>query len=236
VRVPVAAGRREVIVTFLAKAASLANGKREPFGRPFPRGLNIPEGRYGSYLRRVDISGPYEATGPGHTASRERIFVCRPAAEQAGVSADAESCAAEILGRVVRRAYRRPVGPADVAPFVAFYREAHAEQGSFDDGIQVALKAVLVSPEFLFRVARDPPGATPGSVYGIDDVELASRLSFFLWSSIPDDELLSAAERGALGEPAELERQVRRMSADPAPMRSSAISRASGFTCATSTP
>jgi mono/diheme cytochrome c family protein len=215
VRVPVAAGRREVAITFVDKAASIPTGKREPFGRPFPRGLNIPEGRYGSYLRRVEIAGPYDATGPGRTASRERIFVCRPAADEPHVTEDAESCAKTILGSVVRRAYRRPVTGTDVEPFVAFYRAAHADEGSFDGGIQVALKAVLVSPEFLFRVERDPEGAAPGSVYRIGDVELASRLSFFLWSSIPDDELLLAAERGALGQSAELERQVRRMIADP---------------------
>jgi hypothetical protein len=212
VRVPVAAGRHEVIVTFLDKAASVPNGKREPFGRPFPRGLGIPEGRYGSYLRRVEISGPYEAQGPGQTASRERIFVCRPEADD---SVDAEKCATAILANAVRRAYRRPVGDADVGPFVAFYRDGHAAAGNFDAGIQLALKALLVSPEFLFRVAKDPADAVPGSLYRIDDVELASRLSFFLWSSIPDDELLAAAERGALRRPAELERQVRRMIADP---------------------
>src|SRR6185436_9796059 len=215
VRVPVAAGQHEVTIAFLDKAASLPAGKREPFLRPFPRGLNIPEGRFGSYLRRVEIAGPYDTKGPGRTASRDRIFVCRPAAEEPTVSAEAEGCAKTILATVVRRAYRRPVDDADLAPFVALYRAAHSDERSFDGGIQVALKAVLVSPEFLFRVERDPAGAAAGSVYRIDDVELASRLSFFLWSSIPDDELLLAAERGALGRPAELERQVRRIIGDP---------------------
>ncbi|RPI61513.1 MAG: DUF1592 domain-containing protein, partial [Lysobacterales bacterium] len=215
VRVPVAAGRREVTVAFLDKAASVPTGKREPFLRPFPRGLNIPEGRYGSYLRYVEIGGPYDATGPGQTASRERIFVCRPGTEQPAPTREAERCAKTILASLVRRAYRRPVGDAEVAPFLEFYRAGHVEAGSFDDGIQVALKAVLVSPEFLFRVAQDPAGAAPGSLYRIDDVALASRLSFFLWSSIPDDELLRVAERGALHDPAELERQVRRMIGDP---------------------
>jgi Protein of unknown function (DUF1592)/Protein of unknown function (DUF1588)/Protein of unknown function (DUF1587)/Protein of unknown function (DUF1585)/Protein of unknown function (DUF1595) len=215
VRVPVAAGRREVTVAFLDKAASVPTGKREPFLRPFPRGLNIPEGRYGSYVRHVQISGPHDATGSGQTASRERIFVCRPATEQVTVTAESESCAKTILAGLGRRAYRRPVGDADVAPLVDFYRGGHDEAGSFDGGIQLALKAVLVSPEFLFRVAQDPPDAAPGSLYRIGELELASRLSFFLWSSIPDDELLRAAERGALGKPAELERQVRRMIADP---------------------
>ncbi len=214
VRVPVAAGRREVTLAFLDKAASVPNGKREPFLRPFPRGLNIPEGRYGSYLRRVEISGPYHATGPGRTESRAKIFVCRPADAPAATAAT-EQCAKSILANLARRAYRRPVGDADVEPLLGFYRSAHADLGSFDDGIQVALKALLVSPEFLFRIERDPADAAPGSLYPIGDIELASRLSFFLWSSIPDEALLEAAERGALGKPAELERQVRRMIADP---------------------
>jgi hypothetical protein len=215
VRVPVAAGRREVAIAFLDKAASIPAGKREPFLRPFPRGLNIPEGRYGAYLRRVEISGPYDAIGPGNTESRERIFTCRPATDEGAATPEAESCATTILASLARRAYRRPVGAADVAPLVDFYRAGQADAGSFDGGVQLALKALLVSPEFLFRLERDPPGAAPGSLYPLGDVELASRLSFFLWSSIPDDELLAAAERGALKKPRELERQVRRMIADP---------------------
>jgi hypothetical protein len=217
VRVPVLAGRRAVTLTFLDKAASIPNGKREPFLRPFPRGLNIPEGRYGSYLRRVEISGPYDATGPGNTASRERIFICRPGADERAATPASEACAQTILATLARRAYRRPVDDVDVAPLLDFYRTGHADTGGFDGGIQVALKALLVAPEFLFRIERDPRGAgrAADSVYRIDDLELASRLSFFLWSSIPDDDLLVAAERGALGKSAELERQVRRMLADP---------------------
>jgi hypothetical protein len=215
VRVPVAAGRREVAITFLGKAASLPTGKREPFLRPFPRGLNIPEGRYGSYLRRVEIAGPFDAKGSGQTASRERIFQCRPSTDERAATPETDACAKNILAGLARRAYRRPVGDADVAPLLDFYRAGHSDEGSFDAGIQVALKALLVSPEFLFRLERDAPDAAPSSLYRIGDIELASRLSFFLWSSIPDDELLRAAERGVLGKPAELERQVRRMIADP---------------------
>jgi len=215
VRVPVKAGRREVAVTFLAKASTLVTTAREPFLRPFPRGLNIPEGRFGSYLRRVEISGPYEPEGPGQTASRERVFACRPDSEQRAPTPDAEACAKTLLATLARRAFRRPVADVDVAPLLDFYRLGHAEEGSFDSGIQVALKALLMSPEFLFRIEQDPPGVAPGTSYRLSDVELASRLSFFLWSSIPDDELLSLAERGTLHKPAELERQVRRMIADP---------------------
>jgi len=214
VRVPVEAGRREVTFAFLDKAASIPTGRRQPFLHPFPRGLNIPEGRYGSYLRNVEISGPYDAKGPGQTASRDRIFTCRPTGDVA--AREAEACASEILASLARRAYRRPVRDDDLAPLLAFYRAGAGDgtQGGFDGGIQVALKALLVSPEFLFRVDRDPPGVAPGSLYRVGDVELASRLSFFLWSSIPDDELLAAAERGELGKPTELERQLRRMIAD----------------------
>jgi hypothetical protein len=215
VRVPVKAGRREVAVTFLGKASTLVTATREPFERPFPRGLNIPEGRYGSYLRSVEIGGPYEAKGPGQTASRERIFVCRPGSEQRSPTPDAEACAQSILSALARRAFRRPIVDEDVAPLLDFYRLGHEEEGSFDGGIQVALKALLMNPELLFRLEQDPPGMAPGAAYRISDVELASRLSFFLWSSIPDDELLALAERGALRKPAELERQVRRMIADP---------------------
>src|SRR5690606_25146202 len=126
----------------------------------------------------------------------------------------AEDCAREILSTLARRAYRRPVNDDDLAPLLAFYRDG-AATGGFDAGIQLALKRLLVSPEFLFRVERDPADADPGTLYALDDFSLASRLSFFLWSSIPDDELLAAAERGALRDDAELTRQVRRMLADP---------------------
>ena len=215
VRVPVKAGRREVAVTFLGQASTLQTAAREPFLRPFPRGLNIPEGRFGSYLRRVEISGPYDAEGPGETASRERVFACRPQAATHEATDETAACAEKILAGLARRAFRRPVVTSDIAPLVGFYRLGHAQESTFDAGIQVALKALLVSPEFLFRIEQDPAGVVPGATYRISDVELASRLAFFLWSSIPDDELLRLAERNALHEPAELERQARRMIADP---------------------
>jgi hypothetical protein len=214
IRVPVQAGRREVGVTFLAKSGALATDKRELFLRPFPRGLNIPEGRTGSYLRRVEISGPYAATGPGQTASRERIFICRPDTETELPTPQTQACAGAIFKRLARQAFRRPVDATDIEPLLDFYREGHTSEASFDGGIQVALKALLMSPEFLFRNQQDPPDAAPGSVYAVSDIELASRLSFFLWSSLPDEELLAAAEAGRLREPMVLERQVLRMIAD----------------------
>ena len=215
VRVPVEAGRREVTLTFIDKTGALVTQKREPFLYPFPRGFNMDEQRSGPYLRRVEIGGPYSATGPGETASRERVFACRPASEEPGPTPQSEGCAETIIAGLARRAFRRPVDAADIDPLVEFYRGGHEEERSFDGGIQVALKALLMSPEFLFRMEQDPPDAAPGASYRVGDVELASRLSFFLWSSIPDEDLLSTAERGSLREPAELERQVRRMIADP---------------------
>jgi hypothetical protein len=215
VRVPVRAGRREVTVAFLDKAGALVTRKREPFLHPFPRGFNMDEQRTGAYLRRVEISGPYDAAGPGQTASRERIFICRPAAEMPEPTPESRECAAAIIAGLARRAFRRPVGEADVEPLLEFYRFGHNEARSFDGGVQVALKALLMSPEFLFRMEQDPRDAAPGASYRVGDFELASRLSFFLWSSIPDDALLGAAEQGVLRERAELRRQVRRLIADP---------------------
>ena len=162
-------------------------------------------------VERVEIAGPHDATGPGDTPSRRKLFTCRPAAESA---ADAERCAREILATLARRAYRRPVTGDDVATLMPFYEAGRAERG-FEGGIQKALERLLVAPEFLFRVERDPVDIPAGAAYRLTDLELASRLSFFLWSGIPDDELLRVAEQGRLTEPDVLERQVRRMLADP---------------------
>jgi hypothetical protein len=209
VRVPVSAGTHAVTATFIARTAALDETARLPFDRPYPAGVNIPETRTGAYLRALEISGPYTASGAGDTASRRRIFSCRP---PPGDAAAAERCAHEILGSLARRAFRRPVTSDDIEPLAAFYREGSG--AGFDAGIQLALKRLLVSPEFLFRIEREPAGVDPGAVYPVSDMTLASRLSFFLWSSIPDDELLATAERGELRDSAVLERQVRRMLAD----------------------
>ena len=159
-------------------------------------------------IDRVEISGPYDGTVPDETPSRSKVLVCRP-----DVASDERSCARQILETLARRAYRRPVTDADIDPLLDFHAEGRA-QGTFDDGIERAIEALLVSPHFLLRVEQDPAGAAPGTIYRLSDLELASRLSFFLWSSLPDDELLAAAEAGRLREPAVLERQVRRMLAD----------------------
>ena len=209
VRVPVEAGVRDVTVTFIARTAALDETPRLPFQRPYPAGVNIPETRTGSYLRSVEIAGPYDATGAGDTLeSRTRLFACEPTAP---VDVD---CAATILRPVVRLAYRRPVTDIDVDPLLDFFREGAAADG-FDAGLTLAIKRLLLAPEFLFRIEQDPPGVAPGTAYSLSDISLASRLSFFLWSSVPDTKLLDLAEAGTLGDPEVLEREVRRMLADP---------------------
>jgi hypothetical protein len=162
-------------------------------------------------VANVSIVGPIDATGPGDTPSRRKIFVCSPAS-----TAEEPACAATILKTLARRAYRRPVGDGDpaLATLLEFYEDGRA-LGSFDSGIQHALARVLVDPEFVFRFEKEPSDLAAGATYRLGDFELASRLSFFLWSSIPDDALLAAAEAGELARPATLEREVRRMLADP---------------------
>jgi mono/diheme cytochrome c family protein len=162
-------------------------------------------------ISQITIAGPFNARGPGDTPSRRRLYVCTPK-----VVAEESSCAARILNTLATRAYRRPVpqsGP-EMETLLEFYRTGR-ESGSFDSGIQRAVARVLVDPNFLFRFEREPAGVAPGTPFRLSDLELASRLSFFLWSSIPDDELRDAAVRGQLKNPAVLERQVRRLLADP---------------------
>ncbi len=219
VRVAVTAGPRDLGVTFIQNASSILETERQPLQSHFNETRHP---RLTPAVYQVTITGPYEAKGANDTPSRQRIFVCRPGAANPGdadgeATADAaetEACATEILSTLMRRAYRRPVAPADLETPMAFFREGRAAAG-FDAGIERALSAVLIDPEFLFRVEVDASDAAPGTPYRVGDLELASRLSFFLWSSIPDDELLDAAERGVLSDPDELERQTRRMLTDP---------------------
>jgi hypothetical protein len=156
----------------------------------------------------ISIAGPFNVLGPGATPSRDKIFVCHPT-----VAAEEQACAERIIAGLARRAYRRPIAADDLPQLIALYRQG-AGTGGFESGVRLAMQKILVSPEFIFRVELDPANAPPGSVHRITDIELASRLSFFLWSSIPDDELLAVAERGGLSDPAVLEGQVRRMLAD----------------------
>jgi mono/diheme cytochrome c family protein len=201
IRVPVKAGARELAATFL-KDTLVKEGIIE-------RVRDDVVQTYFEGVGSITVAGPFNVQGPGETVSRERIFVCRPSS-----AADEQACATKILTNLAHRAYRRPVGADDMTPLLALYKTG-AQNGGFESGVRLALQKVLVSPDFLFRAEVDPPGAAPGTIYSISDTELASRLSFFLWSSIPDDQLLAVAESGRLSDPSVLQAQVKRMMADP---------------------
>ena len=205
-RIPVSAGPHTFGAAFLQKNSALIESERQPYQAQFNQDRHP---RQQPAVHSVSISGPFAPTGAGDTPSRRRIFACRPA-----TAADEADCAATIISGLTRRAYRRPVSFTDIEMPLAFYERGRAD-GDFEAGIEFALRALLTGPEFLFRIERDPDGVPAGAAYALSDVELASRLSFFLWSSIPDDALLDAAEAGQLGDPAVLERQIQRMLADP---------------------
>ena len=205
VRIPVTAGPHQLGVTFLKKSWGVLETDRKPYQAHF----NVyRHPRVQPAIYEVSITGPYKANGPGDTPSRTKIFACRPAG-----TTEEEGCVRRILTKLMRQAYRREVTERDFESPLEFYRRGRAEDG-FEAGIEMALSSILVSTEFLFRVERDPVGISPDTVYQISDLELASRLSFFLWSSIPDEELLDIAIRGELSRSDVLEQQVKRMLAD----------------------
>ena len=219
-KVPVKAGVRQVGLTFLRSdaVAETVGGRGGRGGVSGPKYLDlrldgallkryeisvrVPEGKE---LNALSIGGPYNITGPGDTPSRRRILICHPSSSQ-----DADACAEKIIRSIGLNIYRRPLTGKDVTPLMKFYRTGSARNG-FEGGIESALGAMLVAPDFLFRIETDPPDAQPGGIYRIGDFELASRLSFFLWSSIPDDELLTLANQGRLSDRAVLQRQIARM-------------------------
>ena len=204
-RIPVKAGRHAVAVTFLARNSAPTD---EPL-QPFTRDLDLQNMNGLPIIDHFQITGPFGATGPGETASRKKIFICKPKS-----AADENACAKQILTALAKRAYRRPVSDSDLASLMSVYASGRKD-ASFDKGIQSALRLILANPKFLFRSEPDPSSAVPGSIYRVSDLELASRLSFFLWSTLPDDELINVASQGRLKNPAVLEAQVKRMLADP---------------------
>ena len=212
VRTPIKAGLREVAVTFVHTTSAQTDDLLRPYLRPpgvSSFRLTRMGGYSGPYVAQISYTGPFNVTGVGETSSRQRIFVCRPA-----TAAEEEPCARQILSTLTRRAYRRPVAESDLAPLLGFFEVGRSKAG-FEQGIRLALERLLASPEFLFRVVRDRPNIAPDTTYRLSNLELASRLSFFLWSSIPDDALLEVASRGELNDPAVLESEVRRMLVDP---------------------
>ena len=205
VRVPVKAGPRVVTAAFLQRSRAADSRKMQPYRSSF----DTYDASGYPHVRTLVVKGPFHVDAPGETPSRARIFTCRPAA-----AAEEEPCARQILTTLVRRAYRQPPSTLDVNRALEFYRAGRAGGGGFENGIQLALQRVLASPKFVLRVERDPAAVPAGTAYRVTDVELASRLSFFLWSSIPDDELLNLAAKERLRDPLVLEQQVRRMLRD----------------------
>jgi hypothetical protein len=195
-KIPVTAGPHTLGVGFVRNA---------PPGADEIWDTTIP----GSSVQTISVTGPVNPTGPGDTPSRRRIFVCHPASPQ-----DESACAKQIVSKLAARAYRQPPTAADLETLESFYQKGHAA-GSFDEGIEQAVARILIDPRFVFRFEREPADAVAGKPYRISDLELASRLSFFLWSSIPDEELLQLSQSGRLHDPAVLQEQTKRMLKDP---------------------
>jgi hypothetical protein len=227
-RVKLKAGPHKIGVAFLEKTQALNTRRLQSYVRSSSDTIDFSG--Y-PHIDEVILTGPFNATGAAGTPSRRRLFVCEPAAAKAsagqaltttssrrssdGIDPSEVGCARQILSTVGRRAYRSDLSERDLATLMDFFRQGRKDGGSFDSGIDLALRRVLASPKFIFRTERDPAGMAPGAAYRVSDIDLASRLSFFIWSSIPDDELLDLAARGALSRPATFERQMRRMLADP---------------------
>ena len=207
IRLPIKAGSRTVTATTILRSQAQKDDLIKPFLRTTIDGLDITGD---PSVDRLNIEGPFNQTGVGDTASRRKIFICRPASGKEELA-----CARNILSTLARRAYRRPLKESDLEEPLSFYQRRRNSNGSFDAGIESALQLILASPEFLFRFEPDPAGVAAGAAYRVDDVALASRLSFFLWSSIPDDQLVNLAAQGKLKDPAVLDQQIKRMLADP---------------------
>jgi mono/diheme cytochrome c family protein len=206
VRIPVKAGTHTITAATFLRSNAVRDDLIKPFLRTTIDGLDITGD---PSVDRMTIEGPFLAVGPGDTASRRKIFVCKPATVK-----EETPCATKILSALGRLAYRKPLNDATLATLMDFYRKGRANDADFESGIESALQFILASPEFLFRFEPSPANVARDVVYRLDDVALASRLSFFLWSSIPDNELLTIAAQGKLKDPAVLEQQVKRMLAD----------------------
>jgi len=206
VRIPVKAGTHTITAATILRSNAIRDDLIKPFLRTTVDGLDIMGD---PSVDRVTVEGPFQATGPGETPSRRKVFICKPATPK-----DETLCATKILSALGRMAYRKPLTDASLATLMDFYRKGRANNGNFESGIESALQFILASPEFLFRFEPDPANINPKTAYRLDDIALASRLSFFLWSSIPDDELLTVAGQGKLKDPALLEQQIKRMLAD----------------------
>ena len=206
-RLPVKAGPHTIGVAFLRQTVAQTAEVWQQYQRT---AIDSNETKGAAHLDKVNVTGPFQATGPGDTPSRRAIFICRPAP-----GADAIPCARKILSELARKAYRRPVNESDMEDLLSFYQRGRNNHGTFEQGVEMALRRLISGPEFVFRLESDPASVAANTPYRISDLELASRLSFFLWSTIPDAQLVNLAVQGKLKDPAVLEQQVQRMLADP---------------------
>ncbi|MBZ5675656.1 MAG: DUF1592 domain-containing protein [Acidobacteriia bacterium] len=209
-KIPVKAGLHTVGVTFLATNDVPGSELNRPFQRTMNTPGSIPGFLFYPHVGQVWVEGPYNAKGASDTAARKKIFVCRPTAAK-----DETACARNIASSLVKHAFRRPATSSDVSRLMEFYQSGRTDGGTFDDGVEAIVQRVLADPEFVYRLEPEPAGFLAGKNYRISDLALASRLSFFLWSSVPDDQLIDLAAQGKLKDPAVLEKQVQRMLADP---------------------
>jgi cytochrome c5 len=209
-RIPIKAGLHTVGVTFLATNDVPGTELNKPFQRTMNTPGTIPGFQFYPHVGQVTIEGPYGASGSTDTPSRRKIFVCRPATDR-----EEGTCARTIISTLVKHAFRRPATPADLEVLMEFYLTGRNDGGNFDQGIQAALQRILADPEFVYRGEAEPAAIAAGKAFRVSDLALASRLSFFLWSSVPDDELIDIAAQGKLKDPVVLEQQVRRMLKDP---------------------
>jgi Protein of unknown function (DUF1592)/Protein of unknown function (DUF1588)/Protein of unknown function (DUF1587)/Protein of unknown function (DUF1585)/Protein of unknown function (DUF1595) len=208
-RIPVTAGLHTVGVTFIATNDLPGTELNRPFQRTMNTPGEIPGFQFYPHVGQVTVEGPFDAKGASDTASRKKIFACTPKTPR-----EEPGCARTIVGTLARHAFRRPTTQADLNALLEFYKDGREEGGSFEQGIEAALQRILADPEFIYRGEREPAALAAGKSYRLSDLALASRLSFFLWSSIPDDELIDVAAQGRLSDPAMLEKQVKRMLAD----------------------
>jgi cytochrome c5 len=209
-RIPIKAGLHTVGVTFLATNDVPGTELNKPFQRTMNTPGTIPGFQFYPHVGQVTIEGPYGAAGSTDTPSRRKIFVCRPVTDR-----EEGTCARTIISTLVKHAFRRPASPADLEVLMEFYLTGRNDGGNFDQGIQAALQRILADPEFVYRGEAEPAAIAAGKAYRVSDLALASRLSFFLWSSVPDDELIDIASQGKLKDPVVLAQQVRRMLKDP---------------------
>ncbi len=206
-RTKVKAGPHKIAVAFLRQSAAQTAEIWQQYQRT---AIDANETKGFPHLDKITIEGPYNPTGPGDTPSRRKIFTCRPTSGK-----DELPCAKSILTQIARRAYRRPLTDSDTEKLLVFYQRGRNNQGTFDQGIEMGIRRIISGPEFVFRTETDPANVAPETPYRISDIELASRLSYFLWSTVPDDQLYDLAVQGRLKDPVVLEQQVRRMMSDP---------------------